>query len=55
VYEGQRNKGTLAWDLKGAVDTPEKINGLQLQVKNNCTSPQKATFVDHAYVVVLWQ
>jgi cellulose biosynthesis protein BcsQ len=55
VYEGQRNKGTLAWDLKGAVDTPEKINGLQLQVKNNCTSPQKATFIDHTHVVVLWQ
>jgi cellulose biosynthesis protein BcsQ len=55
VYEGQRNKGAISWDIKGVVDTPEKINALQLQIKNNCTSPQKATFLDHAYVVVLWQ
>lgn len=55
VYEGDRNKGTLSWDIKGAANTPEKINGLQLQIKNNCTSPQKATFLDHAYVEVVWQ
>jgi len=55
VYDGQRNKGTIIWDIKGAVSTPEKIAKLQLQVKNNCTSPRKATFIDHAYVVVLWQ
>lgn len=55
VYEGQRNKGTIGWDIKGAVDTPEKINALQFQVRNNSTSPQKATFLDHAYIVVLWQ
>jgi len=55
VYDGQRNKGTIVWDIEGAVNTPEKINKLQLQVKNNCTSPRKATFIDHVYVVVLWQ
>lgn len=55
VYEGQRNKGTLEWDIEGAVNTPEKTNSLQLQIKNNCTSPQKATFLDYACVVVQWQ
>ncbi len=55
VYDGQRNKGTLAWDLNGAADTPERINGFQLQIKNNCTPGQKATFIDYAYLVVLWQ
>jgi len=55
VFPGTSNKGALAWDLKGTVDTPERINSLQLQIKNNCTSPQKATFLDRAYLVVLWQ
>lgn len=56
VYDGRRNKGTLAWDLKGIVDnTPEKINGLQLQVKNNSTSGPKSTFLDHVYLVILWR
>ncbi|MBN1506986.1 MAG: AAA family ATPase [Sedimentisphaerales bacterium] len=55
VNLGASNKGTLAWDLKGTLDTPEKINNLQLQIKNNCTSPQKATFLDNAYLVVQWQ
>jgi len=55
VYAGPRNKGALEWDIKGVVNTPERINSLQLQIKNNCTSPQKVTFLDHACVVVLWQ
>jgi cellulose biosynthesis protein BcsQ len=55
VYEGQRNKGMLVWDLDDAAATPERINGLQLQIKNNSTSPQKATFIDHVYLVVLWR
>ncbi len=52
VYDGQRNKGTVAWDLNGLASTPERINSIQVQVKNN---GQKATFVDRVYVVVLWQ
>jgi hypothetical protein len=55
VYDGQRNRGTLAWDLNGMADTPERINALQLQIKNNCTAGQKATFIDRVYLVVRWQ
>ncbi len=52
VYDGQRNKGTVAWDLNGLASAPERIGSIQVQVKNNS---QKATFVDRVYIVVLWQ
>ena len=55
VYDGQRNKGTLAWDLNGMADTPERINAFQLQIKNNCAAGQKGTFIDRVYLVVRWQ
>jgi cellulose biosynthesis protein BcsQ len=55
IYEGQRNKGALAWVVTTTVNTPEKVNALQVQVKNTCTSGQKATFVDHIYLQVQWQ
>jgi len=55
VYDGQRNKGTLAWDLNGMADTPERINAFQLQIKNNCAAGQKGTFIDRVYLVVRWE
>ena len=52
VYEGQQNEGTLAWDITGLADTPEKANSLQLQVKNSCNAAQGTTFMDYVYAEV---
>ncbi len=35
VHEGELNEATDLWDVTSFVDTPEKVNSLQLQVKNN--------------------
>jgi cellulose biosynthesis protein BcsQ len=55
VFQGEGNKGTVVWDFAGIVKTPDQINSLQFLVKNNCTSPQKRTFVDRIYLVVQWR
>ena len=55
VYAGKHNKGTLGWNFTSSVNTPDKINSLQLQIKNNCAAAQIGTFVDCVYLVVQWQ
>ena len=54
VNEGEPNEATDLWDLTSFVDTPEKVNSLQLQVKNNDDVTKKKTLVDYIYVVVEW-
>jgi hypothetical protein len=53
VHEGQSHEAIDAWDVTNIVDTREKINSLQLQVKNNNIANRK-TFIDYTYVVVEW-
>jgi len=53
VYKGQQNKAVDVWNITSFVDTPEKINSLQLQVKNNSSITK--TFVDYIYAVVQWK
>ena len=53
VHKGELNEATDSWDVTSFVDTPEKINSLQLQVKNNNIAKRK-TLVDYIYVVVEW-
>jgi cellulose biosynthesis protein BcsQ len=55
VYKGERNKATVAWNVTSSVDTPEKINSLQLQVRNNDNMGNRRTWVDYIYAVVHWQ
>ncbi len=52
IYEGEHSKGTVAWDIKSLVDTPDRVNALQLQVKNSCDATQGGAFVDCIYAVV---
>jgi hypothetical protein len=54
VYEGEPNEAIDLWDLTSFVDTPEKVNSLQLQVKNNDDVAKKKTLVDYIYAVVEW-
>ena len=52
TYEGETNEAVDAWDVTSVVDTTEKINSLQLQVKNNNNFYNSKTLIDYAYVVV---
>ncbi len=54
VYEGEPNEATDLWDVTSLVDTPEKVNSLQLLVKNNDDVANRKTLVDYIYAVVEW-
>ncbi len=54
VHEEEHHEGVDSWDVTGAVDTREKINSLQLQVKNNDKIAKRKTFTDYVYVLVEW-
>ncbi len=54
VHEGQSNEALDSWDVTNIADTREKINSLQLQVKNNNNVTNRKTLIDHIYVVVEW-
>ena len=51
VHIGESNEAVDSWDITSLVDTNEKINDLQLEVKNNNNVNSK-TLVDYIYVVV---
>ncbi len=55
VNEGEQNEAIDLWDVTSFVDTPKKINALQLQVKNNDNIARRKTLVDYIYVVVEWK
>jgi len=52
VHEGQSHEALDLWDVTSIVDTREKINSLQLQVKNNSTVANRKTLIDYIYVVI---
>ena len=54
VHEGDLSEATDSWDITNIVDTREKINALQLQVKNNNNITNKKTMIDYIYVIVQW-
>ena len=54
VHEGQSHEAVDSWDVTSVVDTREKINSLQLQVKNNDNIANRKTLIDYTYVVVEW-
>jgi hypothetical protein len=54
VYEGEPNEAIDLWDVTSLVDTPEKVNSLQLQVRNNDDVAKRKTLVDYIYAVVEW-
>jgi hypothetical protein len=51
VHTGESDEAVDSWDITSLVDTNEKINDLQLEVKNNNNVNSK-TLVDYIYVVV---
>ena len=54
VREGARNETTDSWDVTSVVDTSQKIDSLQLQIKNNNNIAARTTLADHIYAVIEW-
>jgi len=54
VRKGQKNEVVDSWDITSFVNTPEKVESLQLQIMNNDTASRKTASVDYIYVVVEW-
>ena len=54
VHGGQQNEATDSWDVTSFVDTSEKVDSLQLRVRNNDNADKRKTFADHIYAVVEW-
>jgi len=52
VQIGESNEAVDSWDITSLVDTNEKINSLQLEVKNNNNVVNSKTLIDYTYVVV---
>ena len=49
-----QNEVVDSWDITSFANSPEKINALQLQVKNTDSGTKRKTSVDHVYAVVEW-
>ena len=54
VHEEEHHEAVDSWDVTGVTDTREKINSLQLQIKNNDTVAKRNTLADYIYIVVEW-
>ena len=54
VCKGKPNEATDSWDITSFVDTSEKVNSLQLRIKNTDSVSRKKAFVDYIRVVVGW-
>ena len=52
VHIGESNEAVDSWDITSLVDTNEKINSFQLEVKNNNNTVNSKTLIDYIYVVV---
>ncbi len=54
INEEENHEAVDSWDITSLVDTLEKLNSLQLQVKNNDIVGRNNTSIDYIYLVVKW-
>ena len=54
VRQGQGSEAIDSWDVTSAVETAEKINSFQFQVRNNDTAGPRKTSIDYIYAIVEW-
>ncbi len=54
INEEESHEAVDCWDITSLVDTREKLNSLQLQIKNNDYIGRKTTMIDYIYLVVEW-
>ncbi len=55
VHEDENHESVDSWDIISLVDTRDKLNSLQLQIKNNDVVGRKNTLINHIYLVVEWE
>jgi len=55
IHEQQSYESVDSWDIISLIDSREKLNSLQLQIKNNDYQSRKTTMTDHVYIVVEWE
>ena len=53
VHKGESNEAVDSWDITSLIDTNEKLNSLQFEVKNNNLIANSKTLIDYIYVVVM--
>ena len=54
VHEEEHHEAVDSWDVTGVVDTRDKINSLQFQIKNDDKIARRKTLIDYIYVLVEW-
>ncbi|NQT02449.1 MAG: tandem-95 repeat protein [Planctomycetes bacterium] len=54
INEEENHEAVDSWDITSLVDTRDKLDSLQLQVKNNDNVARKNTLIDYIYLVVEW-
>jgi hypothetical protein len=54
INKGKQEEATNSWDITSFGNTPEKVNSLQLRIKNADSISRKKTFVNYIRVVVEW-
>jgi len=54
VRQGKENEAIEGWNVTSFVKTVEKVNSLQLRVKNNDVIGKKKTLADYIYAEVTW-
>jgi len=54
VRTGERNEAIDSWDVTSFVDTLDKINSFQLQIKNNDNIARRKTSIDYVYAEIKW-
>ncbi len=54
INEQQSYESVDSWDITSLVNTRDKLNSLQLQIKNNDRVGRKQTMIDYIYLVVEW-
>ena len=50
---GEANEAIDSWDITSLVDTNDKINSLQLEIKNNNNIVNSKTLTDYIYVEIM--
>jgi chromosome partitioning protein len=55
IREGKQNKAVEGWNVTSLINTVEKVNSLQLRVRNNDAIGKRKTWVDYIYAEVAWQ
>ncbi len=53
IHNGETNKSMDSWDAASFVDTPRKLNNLQLQIKND--DSMSSIFIDYIYIMAQWE